>query len=511
MQAKPAIPKRKSYVVETSASGGETADDLQFPLPLNVVPDVNSKIHFFVTDPTTGIESEIIPNKVEFYDADYTASPSAFNFGSQTYAYTVVLEDAVAKNVEDGVVTSIGPSSATLSSLTKPFDSNDVGRTVNILEPSVNTGDYTIVSVADGKATITGISFTNETEVNWQVIDDTLQSAKILFSHDLALAAGSKLRVTVVDQKDAEFFDAGWEQALQAIEKIDLDIVVPLPSQTISAIFQSTLSHCSSMSQTRNAKWRVCFLGAIKGLTPDNLIGNKDAAVEDIGILEGIQGDDVSEILSGDTEDLVNYSISNSYGTSFRSTYMWPDEIVVQVGSNNELLDGFFMTPALAAWYSKVSNIAIPATNKTITGFTIRRDKLLRPTVKDDLLLAGACVVQPITGGGKVIWGKTTTQSGFAEEEEQSIVFIRDRIAKVAKQAFAPFVGNPVDDTTVGSMLATLNNLAISFTSQKLITAYRDLRVVQDDTDPRQIDVFMQVKPVYSANWINIRFGIGNF
>lgn len=507
-QTKPAIPRRVSYAVESSASGGATADDLQFPLPLNVVPDTNSKIHFFVTDAVTDIESEVIPNKVDFYDGTFTESPSAFNFGANSFSYTVVLEDAVIKNVEDGVITYVGPSTGTLSSEISPFDSGDVDKTVRILQPNGNAGNYTVVSVADGYATITGATFVNATDVNWEVIDDTLTSAKILFTDDLALAAGSSMRVTVVDIKDAEFFDAGWELALESIEKIETDIVVPLPTQTISAIFQATLSHCQVMSQTKNAHERVCIVGAIRGLTPDNVLGNEDAAVEDIGILEGIQGDDVSEILAGDNEDLANYSVVDAFGTSFRSSYMYPDEIVVQVGADREKLDGFYMAPALAGWYSGVSNIAIPATNKTITGFTILRDKEYRPIILENLMAAGMTVVQPVSGGGLILWGKTTTQSGFAVEEEQSVIYIVDRIRKSVRLAFKAFIGVPQDATLIGSMLARMNSLASAFVTQKLITGFRDIKVVRDSVEPRQTDISLAVSVIVPNNWVVVTIGI---
>ena len=85
------------------------------------------------------------------------------------------------------------------------------------------------------------------------------------------------------------------------------------------------------------------------------------------------------------------------------------------------LLDGFFIAAAAAGYLSGVPALQIPLTRKTLSGFTILRDKLLRPIVLEGLLAAGVSVVQPVAGGGKVVWGRTTTQSGFPEEEEISI------------------------------------------------------------------------------------------
>ena len=110
---------------------------------------------------------------------------------------------------------------------------------------------------------------------------------------------GYSLRVTIVDERDASFYDAGWENALLTLQNVQCDIVVPLPQQTISVIFQNTVEHCIYMSTPINKRERVAFIGAINGLTPNNLTGQTLAAVESLGVLEGIQGNTVAEILRG--------------------------------------------------------------------------------------------------------------------------------------------------------------------------------------------------------------------
>jgi hypothetical protein len=510
-QAAPAVPRRVSYSLEVSASGGDAADDLEFPLPLNVIPDVDSGINFFVTDPTTEVESQIFPNKVAFYDPTYTASPNTFHFGTVVFSYTVILEDSVTKSGDDGTIVSIGPTSATISSEFVTFNADDVGKSLKVLEPADNAGTYTIVSVTGGVATISdGVSaFIDTTDAEFEVIDDGAQSAKILFTEDLALGAGQSLRATVVDTRDADFFDVGWQSALEALERIECDIVVPLPSQTISSIFQSARIHCETMSNIKQRKERVLFIGAIRGLTPDNVIGTEPAAVEDIGILEGIQGDDISEILAGNVEDLTDYSVSTAFGNTFRVVYFYPDEIVVQIGADRVRIDGFFIAAAAAGFLSGIPNVAIPLTNKILAGFTILRDKLFRPIILENLAVAGITVLQPAIGGGTVIWGKTTTQSGFPEEEEISIVFIRDRISKSMRAAFRGFIGTAETPTLQGSLMARANSVLQSFVSQGLITAFRDLKVVRDNVDPRQWNITVAVQPVYPVNFIYIRVGIG--
>lgn len=513
VQAAPAVPRRVSYVLEESASGDDTADDLSFALPLGVIPDVDSNIHFFVTDPTTEEESQLIPNKVDFYDPTITSSPNTFHFGvGYDYSYTVILEDSVQKSGDDGVITVVTGTTATLSSETVLFTIDDESgtRSVKILEPAANAGTYSVVSVDEGVVTIYDAGgFANESAVEFEVIDSADTSAKILFTDDLAFSSGQSIRATVVDTRDADFFDAGWTAAYEALEAVECDIVVPLPSQTISTIFQQGNVHCQTMSQIKMKKERVLFIGAINGLTPDNVIGNESAAVEDIGVLEGIQGDDVSEILAGDTEDLTNYSVPDAFGTTYRVVYFYPDEIVVQIGADRTAVDGFFIAAAAAGYLSGVNNVAIPLTNKVLAGFSILRDKLFRPLVLENLAVAGICVLQPAIGGGKVVWGKTTTQSGFAEEEEISIVFIRDKMAKSLRQVFDGFIGTVEDPGLQGTLLNMVHKTMQAFISMGLITTFQDVKVARNVTEPRQWDISVKAQPRYSVNWIYIKDEIG--
>jgi hypothetical protein len=514
LQTKPSLPRRISYSLVTSASGLTSIDDLTFELPLNVVPDADSNINFFVTNPISKAETQVIPNKVSFFDPTITANPASFVYGAYSWSYTVILDDSVPKQGIDGVLTVTGPTTATLSSLTVAFDSSDVSvtRTVKIYDSlNGNDGTYAIASVSGGVMTLySGTGFgTNETGVRFDVLDSSAQSSKILFTQDLALALGSALRATVVDVKDAPFFDAGWLDAFAAAEKVTVQMIVPLPAQTISAIFQNGKVHVEKMSDIRNKNERVLLIGAINGLTPENITGQKPAAVEDIGILEGIQGDSVSEILAGNTEDLANYSIFDNYGDSYRVFYFYPDQIVVQIGADNVIVDGFFMAAAAAGYFSGNSSINEPLTNKRLSGFSILRNRLYSPIVQENIVNSGATLLVPVAGGGRVIWGKTTTISLAAEEQEMSIIFIRDSIASSMRRAFLPYIGRPESPTFQTSLYAVAQGLMQSFIEQRLITAYAGLTVKRDDVEPRQWNITVAVQPTYPVNWIYIKINVG--
>ena len=512
LQTKPGVPRRVSYQLEDAANGQADVEDLTFELPLNVLPDVDANINFFVTSPTTGEEVQIIPNKVDFFNAGYTSNPSSFVFGPDEYSYTVILEKSVQKRGEDGVLTVTGPSTATFASATIDFDNTDITatRTLKIENSTAgNDGEYTITGISQGNLLLSGTFGGDETDIEFFVLDSIATSARILFTDDLALNLNEALRCTVVDAKDADFFDAGWLEAYDAAEKIDVDMVVPLPSQTISAIFQNGKVHVETMSNIRNKKERILFIGAIAGLDPTNVIGTEDAAVEDIGILEGIQGDDVAEILAGNVEDLANYGVQNAFGDTYRVVYFYPDEIVVQAGADRILVDGFFIGAAAAGYFSSSTQIAEPLTNKRLSGFTILRDKLYPPLIQENIVNSGITLLTPVQGGGRVIWGKTTTISLEPTEEEISIIFIRDRIAKAMRRAFLPYIGRAESPTLKATLYQVAQSMMFTFIQQRLITTFDGLTVNRDAVEPRQWNIKVSVQPVYPVNWIYILINVG--
>lgn len=617
MQCKPSLPRRTSIHLEDNFDATSTdVDTFVIPLPLGVLPNFDSSIHVFVTDPATKTEIQLLPNKQPFFSLDTGGQPttsqfvfsdvdppggysfsysvnSAFadlNFGNDGYLNrsltsqnlatfsvdgTVFTSDYVGKTVKifdavnkanEGTFDVIGVSEGKLqieAALSPPFFPfvNDTGVTFHVINPvtgatvasssgtdgvliavpssaahgtfgstavnftglttltglklvitasatATNLGIFDILSV-DGSDVLTiAKTFISEHNLDYEVQDPDNVSYYLVLNHNI-VPDGNSLRISIIDERDAAFFDAGWVEALEKLETIEIDILVPLPQQTKSVIFQNALNHCLTMSNLRNKRERVLFTGAIDGLLPENLTGAEPAAVEDIGVLEGIQGDNIAEILAGSTEDLTNYSVPDAFGHTYRCMYFYPDEIVAVVGGENTKIDGFYIAAAAAGLVSGTANIAMPLTNKIISGFNILRNKTLSVTVMEQLIAAGVCILQPVAGGGRVIWGKTTTQSGFPEEEEMSIVFIRDRIAKSLRTGFNGLIGIPQDNDTVAIMTTRAVSMLKSFVGQKLITNYASLTVKQDTVDPRQINISFKVQPSYPVNWIYIKVSVG--
>ena len=632
VQAAPPLPRRTSYLLDSDViATAPDNDEFIFPLPIGVIPDFNSQIHFFVKNNATNVETQILPNKFTYYTLDTPGQPTTTQFiqdnavapAGHSYFYTVTqsLEDlnfgedgylgrnpafhnqgtfgtpsvtftasyvgkvlkiidsnnsgnfglfhitavtngqcyvvadgtnisgslnfnpiylsdfinetpssfvvtnaltglpVIGGSATDGVLVTSGPGTgtATLNSATINFSTipNITGYKLQIngsaistsAQPAGNNGLYDIIGVSGHQITIAK-ALVNESNLEYEVLDSTAVSNYVVINHNV-VPNGYALRVTIVDARDSSFFDAGWISALASLQTAECDILVPLPLQTKSVIFQNSLSQCLTMSNIRNKKQRILFTGAISGLTPDNLSGAKPAAVENIGILEGIQGATITDVLSGNIEDLANYSVPNAFGNTYRAVYFYPDQIVVQAGADNLLLDGFYLAAAAAGYEAADVNIQNPLTNKVLSGFTILRNKQFSQAVLEQLVSSGVTTLQPVSGGGLVVWGITTSQSGFPEEQEISIVFIRDRVSKTLRAGFQGFIGLAEDENTASVLNTRAVILLNSLVAQRLITAYANLSVARDGVDPRQWNITVNVQPTYPVNFIYIKVSLG--
>ena len=542
LQAKPPLPRRTSEIVlpvydsltgTGGATGSDDADDLIFAITAPGLPDSDTQVNLFIIN-TDDTEDQIFPNKVTFYDPTITAAFAAYEAtgvdallmaefmdpaqSGYSYSYTVVSDDKIEQNGTDGTVTPIGVgSTATFYSPSAIFKTADLtdGKYIDIFQTgTANEGRWEITAIVSAntvRIARTGGFFVTESNIQWQLILPSSESQRLLFTTDLALANRKGLRISYIDNKDAEFYDANWAEALDVLETQDVQILVPLPTQTFSAIQQAFRVHCERMSSTYYKRERILLTGALQGLTVDNVLGTELAAVEDIGILEGIQGDDVEEVLDGNIEDLANYGVAYNFGDTFRVVYFYPDEIIRVINGTRTTLPGYYMAAAGGGWLAGEPNLAMPLTYKVLVGFTILNNKVYKQTVLDKLGDAGITVVQPVTGGGRVQHGKTTTQSGAPEEEEISIVAIRDHLARTMRRSFRAFIGQPEDPTLIPSLTQRAIKLLNAFTSQNLITDYRNLSISRDDVEPRQYNIVVEVVPNYPTNWIFVDISVGLF
>lgn len=562
VQTKPPLPRRTITTLleeeTTSGEGGFSAcggtgtdcevDDLFFiiPRPLEGLitgrPDGDTQVNIFVV--RDKVETQIFPNKVSFYNSQLETAVGQNQFISSSdtsFSYTIVNTDTkVDGEGDDGVITAVDGSFSTLK---YDFDADDVGKIIVVQSMEDSDGiKYTqaddistelFASTAPGvELVITGITddstatvVANDVgntvlvgdgqEVQFFIKDEadtTNVSAALLLHRDLVssgtMQEGDGIKISYIDEVDSDFYDANWFEAYEALEREDCQMVVPLPAQNRSGIFRAAINHVNTMSSITIQKERIALIGAQKGVTAEALTGLEEVAVEDIGVLEGIQGDEPEEVLDGNTEDLVNYKLTDNYDEK-RLMYFYPDEIVREVQGTNQLIDGYYLSAAAGGWFSANQNIALPLTNKVLSGFSILRDKKHRPFTLNALGAEGVTVLQPVVGGGLVLAGRTTSQSGFVEDEEPSIIFIRDRVKQVLRDSLKPFIGTVENPNTQGVLSSRVASLMSALVSQNLITNFDSIRVERDKVEPRQWNVYVRFQPAYPINWIFIDIEVG--
>ena len=121
----------------------------------------------------------------------------------------------------------------------------------------------------------------------------------------------------------------------------------------------------------------------------------------------------------------------------------------------------------------------------------------------------GATVVQPVSGGGVVLAGRTTSQSGFIEDEEISIIFIRNKVKSVLRESLSSYIGKIQDDNTFTAITVRVKSIMQALVGQNVIEKVGPIRVERDKVDPRQINVLLSFVPTYPINYAFIDIEVG--
>lgn len=247
----------------------------------------------------------------------------------------------------------------------------------------------------------------------------------------------------------------------------------------VATVQQVGKEHCELMSDTPNRKERIMFTGGYEDYT-------------------------ITEALDEET------GVDNNFGDSFRALFFMPERVSRVVNGETVYLDGQYVAAAAAGKMAGNEYLAEPLTRKVLTGFDIPANKKYTDIQERLLGEEGVSVVQALNAGGRVVNGFTTVNTGNANEEEPSVVRIRDYTAKTVRELLENrFVGTVIGPNTLPEIEETTRGILQSLISQVLITDFANITVRQDPVEPRQVNVAFDIQPAYPLNWIRIDFTVG--
>ena len=213
-----------------------------------------------------------------------------------------------------------------------------------------------------------------------------------------------------------------------------------------------------------------------------------------------------SVLVVGETTGLTSAEAQELFGDSERVLFSRPKEVQRVVEGQLEILDGRYLAPALAGALAKKS-LAFPVTNEEVAGLLVPREYKKDVIELEVIAKQGATYFLPINAGSRITRAVTTSLSRNAVLEEPSITRTKDfLIMSLRKRIQSRFVGKTI--------FTTIRKEALQFTTDFLknqigttITKFENVRVVQDQLEPRQLNVSFDVEPIFPLIFINVSFG----
>jgi hypothetical protein len=188
--------------------------------------------------------------------------------------------------------------------------------------------------------------------------------------------------------------------------------------------------------------------------------------------------------------------------------YITPTSVFKFDSANNItlILDGSFLAAAVAGLLSSY-DAAEPATRKGLTGFLGLGLSLSRSDM-NDMASSGITVIVNDRGKLRVRHGLTTDTTS-AETQEISVVRLIDYTSETVRAALeSVYVGKKLLRESTDEIASTTNVLLKRLIEDRIIYNAKNIRAKIDDTEPRQVNVKFDLRPIYPLNWIEITIAI---
>lgn len=198
-----------------------------------------------------------------------------------------------------------------------------------------------------------------------------------------------------------------------------------------------------------------------------------------------------------------------------RVTVMAPPAFVATFKDSVTTNDEDMLLPSgyLAAMYAGVvanpgNDAATPLTRQSLVDIKNLSTFNYTEVDKNTLGGAGVTVVENVNGLFRVRHALTTDTTNV-NSLTQSVVFIKDNIRKELRTVLdTGFIGVKADSTIASRIASAIDAYLKQKVRDKIITAYRNINVVQDTTDPRTMNVTFDISVVYPVEFIDVTIAL---
>ena len=198
---------------------------------------------------------------------------------------------------------------------------------------------------------------------------------------------------------------------------------------------------------------------------------------------------------------------------SERLVLVYPGAAIVSLTQNGVATDytvgGEFLAAALAGLFLNPSNdVATDLTLQVLAGFKGLARQIEEPLM-DLMAQSGVTVLLSIPGGIQIRQYVSTSTDSVLKIEPY-VTSIMDETRQRTRAALKEFIAKKNVQARMTDIGLQLNGLMSQLVSDQILTAFKPAKVTASPTDPRVVNVSIDVQPMMSILWINVTFSVSS-
>lgn len=181
----------------------------------------------------------------------------------------------------------------------------------------------------------------------------------------------------------------------------------------------------------------------------------------------------------------------------------------ITTADQDMILPSSYLAAAYAGIVANPSNdAATPLLRQSFVGVKNLSTFNYTQVDKDNLGANGVTVIDNYKGTFRVRDALTSDITNV-NTLTQSVVFIKDNVRKELRTLLdSAYIGSKIDDSLASRVSASIEAFLRQKVADTIIKAFRNIKVSQDSTDPRTLNVTFDIAPIYPATYIDITISL---